>query len=82
MISWADSDNLFFFSFPTGESERPRSARLPPVIHYSAEEPFTKYEICLVFARILDLPHEHIIPDEGPPPPGTAYYVASFLTIQ
>jgi len=52
--------------------ERPKSAPLPPVIHYSAEEPFTKYEICLVFARILGLPHTHIIPDAGPPPPGTA----------
>ena len=50
----------------------PKSAPLPPVIHYSAEEPFTKYEICLVFARILGLPHTHIIPDAGPPPPGTA----------
>ncbi len=53
------------------EPERPRSARLPPILHYSAEEPFTKYEICLVFARILGLPHAHIIPDAGPPPPGT-----------
>ena len=24
-----------------------------------------------MFARILDLPHEHIMPDEGPPPPGS-----------
>jgi len=58
-------------SFFVRLAKRPRSARLPPVIHYSAEEPFTKYEICLVFARILDLPHEHIIPDVGPPPPGS-----------
>jgi len=49
------------------------------VIHYSAEEPFTKYEICLVFARILGLPHAHIIPDAGPPPPGTVLYVASIV---
>ena len=54
------------------EPERPKSAPLPPVIHYSAEEPFTKYEMCLIFARILGLPHAHIIPDAGPPPPGTA----------
>jgi S-adenosylmethionine synthetase len=57
--------------FVLPEQERPKSAPLPPVIHYSAEEPFTKYEICLVFARILALPHTHIIPDAGPPPPGT-----------
>ncbi|KAI9438616.1 NAD-P-binding protein [Lactarius indigo] len=41
-------------------AQMPRDALLPPVIHYSAEEPFTKYEICLIFARILGLPHAHI----------------------
>jgi S-adenosylmethionine synthetase len=40
---------------------------IPPIIHYSSEEPYTKYEICLVFAKILGLPHRHIIPDENPP---------------
>ncbi|KAN0131652.1 hypothetical protein V8E53_010494 [Lactarius tabidus] len=58
-------------SFLVRLAQRPRDARLPPVIHYSAEEPFTKYEICLVFARILGVPHAHIIPDAGPPPPGS-----------
>ena len=65
------SNRSFFVDW--GSSERPRDAQLPPVIHYSAEEPFTKYEICLVLARILGLPHAHIIPDAGPPPPGTSY---------
>jgi len=40
---------------------------LPPIIHYSAAEPFTKYEICLIFSQILSLPHTHIIPDEEAP---------------
>ncbi|KZW03564.1 NAD(P)-binding protein [Exidia glandulosa HHB12029] len=40
---------------------------LPPIIHYSAGEPFTKYEMCLIFSKILGLPHEHIIPDAEPP---------------
>ncbi|KIM47045.1 hypothetical protein M413DRAFT_16545 [Hebeloma cylindrosporum] len=40
---------------------------IPPIIHYSGEEPFTKYEICLTFAKILGLPHKHIIPDAEPP---------------
>lgn len=66
MISQADLHNRF-----SREPERPKSPRLPPIIHYSAEEPFTKYEICLIFARILGLPHAHITPDAGPPPPGT-----------
>jgi len=35
---------------------------LPPIIHYSAAEPFTKYEICLIFSQILSLPHTHIVP--------------------
>jgi S-adenosylmethionine synthetase len=67
---------FFFFSFSSffvlREPERPKSAPLPPLIHYSAEEPFTKYEMCLFFARILGLPHAHIVPDAEPPPPGTA----------
>ncbi|KAH9061084.1 NAD-P-binding protein [Lactarius vividus] len=58
-------------SFLVRLAQRPGDAVLPPVIHYSAEEPFTKYEICLIFARILGLPHAHIIPDAGPPPPGS-----------
>ncbi|KAH9973873.1 NAD-P-binding protein [Lactifluus volemus] len=58
-------------SFLVRLAERPKSALLPPVIHYSAEEPFTKYEICLIFARILGLSHAHITPDAGPPPPGS-----------
>ena len=40
---------------------------IPPIIHYSGDEPFTKYEICLVFAKILGLPHRHIVPDSEAP---------------
>ncbi|KAF9061546.1 NAD-P-binding protein [Rhodocollybia butyracea] len=40
---------------------------LPPILHYSSPEPFTKYEICLVFAKILALPHAHIVPDAEAP---------------
>jgi len=40
---------------------------LPPIIHYSAGEPFTKYEMCLVFAHVLGVPHAHIDPDAEPP---------------
>ncbi|KAI5117161.1 hypothetical protein M0805_001019 [Coniferiporia weirii] len=43
------------------------SSPLPPILHYSAPEPFTKYEICLVFAQILGLPHAHIIADAEVP---------------
>ncbi|CCL99566.1 uncharacterized protein FIBRA_01584 [Fibroporia radiculosa] len=45
----------------------PSSREVPPILHYSAGEPFTKYEMCLVFSRILNLPHAHIIPDAEPP---------------
>jgi len=58
-------------SFLVRLARRPKGALLPPIIHFSAEEPFTKYEICLVFARVLGVPHAHIIPDAGPPPPGS-----------
>jgi len=40
---------------------------IPPIVHYSADEPFTKYEICLIFAKILGLSHKHIIADADPP---------------
>ncbi|KAJ7276068.1 hypothetical protein B0H12DRAFT_1083460 [Mycena haematopus] len=40
---------------------------IPPILHYSGAEPFTKYEMCLIFAQILGLPHSHIIPDAEPP---------------
>ncbi|KAF8348671.1 NAD dependent epimerase/dehydratase [Amanita rubescens] len=40
---------------------------LPPILHYSAAEPYTKYEICLVFAKVLGLSHKHIIPQADPP---------------
>lgn len=40
---------------------------IPPIIHFSGDEPYTKYEICLTFAKILGLPHAHIIPDAEPP---------------
>ncbi|PPQ73920.1 hypothetical protein CVT26_006546 [Gymnopilus dilepis] len=40
---------------------------IPPILHYSADEPYTKYEICLTFAKILGLPHNHIMPDAEPP---------------
>jgi S-adenosylmethionine synthetase len=36
-------------------------------LHYSGDEPFTKYDICLRFAETLGLPHGHIIADDKPP---------------
>ncbi|KAL5480996.1 hypothetical protein ACEPAI_9937 [Sanghuangporus weigelae] len=39
----------------------------PPILHYAASEPFTKYEMCLVFASILNVPHGHIISDAEAP---------------
>jgi hypothetical protein len=48
----------------------PSSTSIPPILHYSSAEPFTKYEICLVFAKILGLPHAHIIADAEEPKAG------------
>ncbi|TCD61464.1 hypothetical protein EIP91_008399 [Steccherinum ochraceum] len=45
----------------------PSSTSIPPILHFSAPEPFTKYEMCLIFSRILGLPHDHIIPDANAP---------------
>ncbi|TFK21143.1 NAD dependent epimerase/dehydratase [Coprinopsis marcescibilis] len=40
---------------------------IPSILHYTAEEPFTKYEMCLIFAKILGIPHGHITPITNPP---------------
>jgi len=48
-------------SFSRSASSLPRP--IPNILHYSGEEPFTKYEMCLIFAKLLGLPHKHIIPD-------------------
>ncbi|EPS95126.1 NAD-binding protein [Fomitopsis schrenkii] len=48
-------------------SSLPPSRAIPPILHYSAGEPFTKYEMCLVFARLLGVPHKHIVPDAEEP---------------
>jgi len=37
------------------------------ILHYSGDECFTKYDICLKFAELLALPHSHIIADANPP---------------
>jgi len=45
---------------------------LPPILHYSAPEPYTKYEICLLLAALSSVSHAHIVPDAAEPviPPG------------
>lgn len=40
---------------------------MPSIVHFSSAEPYTKYEMCLVFAKLLDVPHSHIIPDAEAP---------------
>ncbi|CAE6524248.1 unnamed protein product [Rhizoctonia solani] len=42
---------------------------LPPILHYSGTEPYTKYEMCLVLAKILNVSHNHITPDAAEPLP-------------
>lgn len=45
---------------------------LPRIMHFSAPEPYTKYEIVLIFSAILGLPHQHVIADETDPNAGGA----------
>ena len=47
-----------------------KSISLPPIIHFSGAQPYTKYEMCLVFASILGVSHKHIIPQADPPKEG------------
>jgi hypothetical protein len=43
------------------------SSLIPPILHYSAPEPYTKFEICLVFSKLLGVPITHITPDADEP---------------
>jgi len=40
---------------------------LPRVVHYSASECLTKYNICEIFGKILNLPISHVIRDSSVP---------------
>ncbi|KLO19305.1 NAD(P)-binding protein [Schizopora paradoxa] len=44
-----------------------RDVSVPPIVHFSSAEPYTKYEMCLVFAKVLGVPFAHIIPDAEAP---------------
>ncbi|CAG8760862.1 1413_t:CDS:2, partial [Acaulospora colombiana] len=52
----------FATRYPTNTLDIAAFLPIPSIIHYSAGEPFTKYEMCLVFAQILGIPHDHIRP--------------------
>lgn len=58
----------------SSKTERHPTTKLPPILHYSASEPYTKYEMCLLFASLHSPPlaHSHIVPDAEDPiiPPG------------
>ena len=70
-ISSYDSQVTFHIPIPLPNNNPSSISALkktvPPIIHYSGDEPFTKYEICLVFAKILGLSHKHIDPVSEPP---------------
>ncbi|KAL1742544.1 hypothetical protein HDZ31DRAFT_84081 [Schizophyllum fasciatum] len=40
---------------------------VPRIVHYSAPEVFTKYEMCAVYSKILNLPITHITADAAEP---------------
>ncbi|KHJ36235.1 putative substrate binding domain-containing protein [Erysiphe necator] len=41
-------------------------SKLPLVLQYTSEQRYTKYEMCSIFAKIMDLPQDNIIPIETP----------------
>lgn len=55
-------------------SDKHPNTKLPPILHFSSSEPYTKYEMCLLLANLHQpaLSHKHIIPDAAEPviPPG------------
>lgn len=53
-------------------AQQKKKDALPPTIHYTANEKFTKYEICLVLASLVGVDHGHIKPDAEEPKPEAA----------
>ncbi|KAI8909491.1 hypothetical protein EDD86DRAFT_205586 [Gorgonomyces haynaldii] len=45
-----------------------RKQKLVGLYHFSAAERMTKYEMCLLFGKILNKPTKHLIPDTSSPP--------------
>ncbi|RKF53232.1 Methionine adenosyltransferase 2 subunit beta [Erysiphe neolycopersici] len=41
-------------------------SKLPLVLQYSSEQKYTKYEMCRVFAEIMDLPVDKLVPQDKP----------------
>jgi len=42
------------------------SGALPPILHFTSPKSYTKYDICLILARILSKSHDHIEPETHP----------------
>ncbi|KDQ13344.1 hypothetical protein BOTBODRAFT_146221 [Botryobasidium botryosum FD-172 SS1] len=42
------------------------SGALPPILHFTSPKSYTKYDICLILARILGKSHDHIEPETHP----------------
>lgn len=40
---------------------------LPPIVHFSSQKGYTKYEMTRLIASFLDLPIDHVIPDTTDP---------------
>lgn len=47
--------------------KKDHSQPLPAIIHFSAQNPYTKYEMTRLIAHYLDLPIGHVIPDTTDP---------------
>ncbi|POS88360.1 hypothetical protein EPUL_000111 [Erysiphe pulchra] len=41
-------------------------SKLPHLLQYSSEEKYTKYEMCRIFAEIMDFPVDKLIPQDKP----------------
>ena len=77
--SWINAPNTIHFippcvSAPTSDdingfilAAAVKQNLIPPILHYSAPEPYTKFEICLVFSKLLGVPITHITPDADEP---------------
>ncbi|KAJ9118448.1 hypothetical protein QFC24_006094 [Naganishia onofrii] len=51
----------------SGKTYKNHPSPLPPIVHFSSQKGYTKYEMTTLIASFLNLPIEHVIPDTTDP---------------
>lgn len=73
MYDLARSYPLIYYSthqttaHPFSSTSTDHPSPLPPIVHFSSQKGYTKYEMTTLIASFLNLPIEHVIPDTTDP---------------